>query len=80
MKGVLYWRSRREGDRILLRGMHRSVRRLMREAGIPLSDRTRLPMLCTDEEILWVPYVGARDGITAKQDEGGISVQVLENE
>ena len=80
MKGVSYWRIRREGDRILLRGMHRSVRRLMREAGIPLSDRTRLPMLCTDEEILWVPYVGARDGIAAEHGEDGILVRIFDHE
>ena len=80
MKGVPYWRSRREGDRILLRGMHRSVRRLMREAGIPLSDRTRLPMLCTDEEILWVPYVGARDGIAEERDGNGILVRIFDHE
>ena len=65
MKDTLHWRTRREGDRILMRGMHRSVRRLMREAKLSLADRASLPILCRGEEILWVPFVGVRDGVEA---------------
>ncbi len=58
-----YWRSRQEGDVILMGGMHRKLRRLLREAGIPPRLRDRLPLLCDREGILWVPFVGARDGL-----------------
>jgi tRNA(Ile)-lysidine synthetase-like protein len=69
MKDALHWRTRREGDRILMRGMHRSVRRLMREAKLSLPDRERLPILCRGEEILWIPFVGVRDGIEARSTD-----------
>ena len=80
MKDALHWRARREGDRILMRGMHRSVRRLMREAGLSLADRARLPILCRGEEILWVPFVGARDGELARNAEQAYMMVQLETE
>lgn len=43
-------------------GVRRRVRRLLREAGIPPALRDALPLLCDREGVLWVPFVGARDG------------------
>lgn len=60
--GSLYLRPRHEGDRILLGGMHRRVRKLQNERGIPPALRDRLPLLCDGEGVLWVPGVGLRDG------------------
>lgn len=70
MKNELYWRPRREGDRLLMGGMHRSVRKLYREAGLPLSERAALPLLCDGEGIVWVPHVGVRDGVEQSQTDG----------
>jgi tRNA(Ile)-lysidine synthetase-like protein len=64
--GSLYLRPRREGDRILLGGMHRRVRKLQNERGIPPALRDRLPLLCDGEGVLWVPGVGLRDGTSSK--------------
>ena len=81
MNDALFWRTRREGDRILARGMHRSVRRLMREAGLTLEERQALPILCMGEEILWVPYVAMRDGVgTTDPSCDGVLVQIYRNE
>lgn len=68
MKNELYWRPRREGDKILLRGMHRSVRRLYREAGFSLALRATLPLLCDATGIVWIPFVGTRDGVSLTQN------------
>ena len=76
METEFYWRPRREGDRILLRGMHRSVRRLYREAGLTLSERATLPILCDGEGIVWVPFVGARDGVDTAPNAGGVQIVV----
>ena len=57
-----YWRSRREGDRILRGGMHRRLRKLCNEKGIPPRLREQMPLLCDEEGILWAPFIGARDG------------------
>ncbi len=62
-KNGLFWRGRREGDRILLRSHHRSLRRLYREAEIPSALRDVMPLLCDKEGILWAPSVGLRDGV-----------------
>ncbi|MBQ8717701.1 MAG: tRNA lysidine(34) synthetase TilS [Clostridia bacterium] len=56
-----YFRLRRDGDVLRLRGMHRSVRKLQNEIGMPPSLRCRLPMLCDGDGVLWLPFVGRRD-------------------
>jgi tRNA(Ile)-lysidine synthase len=56
-----YFRPRAAGDLLLLRGMHRKVRKLQNQAGIPPALRHRLPVLCDERGILWVPFVGVRD-------------------
>ncbi len=62
MLGQGCWRCRQEGDAMVRHGVRRRVRRLLREAGIPPALRDALPLLCDREGVLWVPFVGARDG------------------
>lgn len=64
IKGRLYARPRREGDRIMIGGMHRSVKKLISEKAshIELSKRRSLPVVCSDDEIVWVPFLGVADG------------------
>lgn len=57
-----YFRLRDGGDTILLRGMHRRVRKLQNAHAVPPFVRERLPILCDRDGILWVPFVGVRDG------------------
>ena len=66
MEGDLHWRSRREGDLLFKGGMHRKLRRLYREAGISPNWRSRMPLLCDADGIVWAPFVGARDGLPQK--------------
>ena len=60
------WRNRREGDVILRGKMHRQLRRLYAQKGIPTELRCALPLLCRGEEIVWAPFVGTCDGFTEK--------------
>ena len=60
------WRNRREGDVILRGKMHRQLRRLYAQKGIPTELRRALPLLCRGEEIVWAPFVGTCDGFTEK--------------
>ena len=62
----LVWRNRREGDVILRGKMHRQVRRLWAERGIPTEVRQALPLLCQGEDIVWVPFVGMSDELKEK--------------
>lgn len=60
--GEPFLRVMGEGDRLLLRGMHRRVRKLFGAAGVPVAVRQRLPLLCDAAGLLWVPGIGQRDG------------------
>jgi tRNA(Ile)-lysidine synthetase-like protein len=62
----LAWRNRREGDVILRGKMHRQLRRLWAEKGIPTELRQALPLLCRGEEIVWAPFVGMSDDLKEK--------------
>ena len=63
IKGRIYARPRREGDRILCDGMHRSVKKLISErlSSLPLEERRSLPVICDGEEIIWIPYLEVAD-------------------
>lgn len=58
----LFWRTRLPGERILLRGHHKEIRKCYREAFIPPRLRDRMPLLCDGEGVLFAPFVGKRDG------------------
>ena len=57
------WRNRREGDVILRGKMHRQLRRLWAEKGIPTEVRQALPLLCRGKDIVWAPFVGMSDDL-----------------
>lgn len=71
----LHWRSRKEGDRIKTGGMHRRLRKLWNEEGVPPQLRDRLPLLCDGEGILWAPFAGLRDGVPTEGE--GYLVELL---
>ena len=60
------WRNRREGDVILRGKMHRQLRRLYAQKGIPTELRQALPLLCQKQEIVWAPFVGMSDDLKEK--------------
>lgn len=77
IKSGLFWRSRRDGDVLLLHGMHKRLRRLQAEAGVPVHLRPSLPLLCDGEGILWAPGIGVRDGAAAmREEDGGLLIRL----
>jgi len=62
IKGSLKARSRLPGDKILMGGMHKSVKKLMCDKKIPLELRARIPIIYDSSGILAIPFVGIRDG------------------
>lgn len=63
IKEQLYARPRREGDRILIGGMHRSLKKLISEKlpDLSLEERRSLPVICDGEETVWVPGIDVAD-------------------
>ena len=60
--GSLRVRNRRAGDKIKLRGVSKSVKKLMCDQKIPLELRYRLPVICDDNGIVAIPMCAQRDG------------------
>ena len=70
---TLTWRNRREGDVILRGKMHRKLRRLYAQMGMPTELRRALPLLTRGEEIVWAPFVGSADELEKKIAKDGTS-------
>ncbi len=73
INGSLYARPREAGDRILMGGMHKSVKKLMCDKKIPIELRPRIPVICDGDGIIAIPMLGIRDGCKPRGD-GDISV------
>ena len=58
--GGLRARSRREGDFVRINGMNKSVKKLLCDMKLG-SDRDKLPIICDDEGIIWIPGAGLAD-------------------
>ena len=65
----MFARKRRSGDRITLNGVNRSVKKLMCDKKVPLELRERLPIIYDKNGIVYIPYLGVRDGMLAKNDD-----------
>lgn len=76
IKGNLFARNRQEGDKILMGGMHKSLKKLMCDKKIPLRLRQRLPIFCDDDGILAVPMIGIRDGAHPTANASVLSLQL----
>ena len=64
--GTAYARERRDGDKIRICNMSKSVKKLMCDKKLPVVTRDRLPMLCAGDDILWIPGVATADGVKCK--------------
>ncbi len=67
--GSLYARSRTPGDRILMGGMHKSLKKLMCDKKIDLALRDKLPIICDREGIVFVPFIGVCDRVKPKKNK-----------
>ena len=54
-------------------GVRKSLKKLMCEKKIPLSLRSRLPVICDEDGIVAVPLVGTRDGTSPKENTAEIT-------
>ena len=67
---------RQAGDRVFVRGMHRSLKNLFREARIPPELRRQLPIVCDGDGIVWIPFVAVRDGVLPDTADGSMRVDL----
>lgn len=71
IKGKLFLRSRRAGDRIDFGDFKKSVKKLMNEKGIPKNIRDLIPCLADEEEIIYVPFAAEAKKYNPRYASGG---------
>lgn len=59
--GDLYCRARSAGDSYFFGGMTHKLKKVFNDRGIPPSIRSRIPVICDDKGIVWVPGLPVRD-------------------
>lgn len=74
IKNELFIRFRRDGDSYCFSGHRRRLKKLFNDRGIPPYLRERIPLLCDEEGILWVPGFSVRDG--ARTANGADAIRI----
>ena len=70
MNKNLYARSRRVGDSYVCGGISRNIKKYMINEKIPLCQRSRIPVVCDSDGIVWVPGLGVSDRL--KNSDGNV--------
>lgn len=63
IEGSLFARNWEMGDRIRMDEKTRSVKKMFCDAHVPRSVRHRIPVICDEKEIVWIPYFGLCDKV-----------------
>ncbi|ERI08753.1 tRNA(Ile)-lysidine synthetase [Aneurinibacillus aneurinilyticus ATCC 12856] len=81
VKGKLYVRRRRAGDRMVPLGMHGSkkVKDIFIDKKIPRQQRDQIPLLMDDEHVLWIPGVRRSRWHVPKKEADVVLYVVLES-
>jgi len=66
IEGRLYFRPKIDGDTVYYGRITHKLKKLYNDRKIPPNLRSRIPVLCDDKGVVWVPGFGVRD-------DGGVS-------
>ena len=78
IKDILHIRCRRPGDTCVFGGMTRKVKKLFIDRKLTAEEKSTLPILCSGDEILWIPLFPPKDGTLAGEGESGLTVAFYE--
>lgn len=76
-KDSLYARSRTPGACVTDGGVNKRIKKLMCDKKIPLLDRDTLPLIYSDESVIYVPLCAVSDCAKVKKHEGTIKIHIL---
>lgn len=79
ISGELYARQRRTGDRIRVRGVNKSLKKLFTDNKVPAELRDIVPVICDSLGILYVPFTAVDDRVFTKSESGALIVTVCGN-
>lgn len=81
IKGKIYIRSRREGDKYRYGGMTHSLKKLFNSRKIPVEERPDIPLVCDESGILWIPGFPPRDDVKSnKKEKNSIYIGYIKGE
>ena len=63
IEGEIYLRSRREGDSLFYGGHTHKLKKVFCDLKIPNSHRAKIPLLCDDKGVVWVPGLAVREDV-----------------
>ena len=66
-----HFRTKLDGDTVTLNGMNKKIKKLFNEKKIPLDTRKRIPLLVSDNKILWIPTIGVCDTVNRDKIKSG---------
>ena len=69
ISNTVYARSRRTGDCVKINGMTKSVKKEFINKKIPRKYRNDIPVICSGDTVIAVPFVGVDDGYRRKGEE-----------
>ena len=75
IKGRIFVRTRNDGDKYRFGGMTHKVKRLFSDKKIPQSERERIPIICDDDGILYIPGFQPREG-GSRHPENTLSLSI----
>lgn len=70
-------RSKRDGDSYVVRGATKSLKKLYCDRKISAKQRSRLPVIVSGGDIVWIPGFGVSDEYRPKKDERRIYITYL---
>lgn len=79
-QSAVWVRSRREGDRILLGGHHKSLKKLLIEKRIPKAQRQAVPVITNGAEILAVAGIGVSDTCRVRTGDSAMIFDIEKKE
>lgn len=74
--GMMRYRSRLPGDRVLLHGVNRSVKKLFSEQKVPVDLRQIIPVIFDDAGIVCIPFVAVSDRAFVGETNAGYLLRV----
>ena len=80
VKSGAHFRPKHEGDVIFCGKMNKKIKKLMSEHKLPLGLRSSLPLLVSDEGVLWVPSVALCDKVKKASKAEGFYRITIETE
>ena len=77
INGRIYCRFRLEGDAYRYGGMTHKLKKVFNDKGISKSIRNKIPLICDNSGILWVPGLPVREGGKNSDKSDTVSITVF---